>query len=62
MPKIVIKATRYSRTPEADEIFEQRGWRPVFDQSIIPSKRRIVDKGSRNTPLIDLNWEELEYD
>lgn len=62
MPKIVIKATRYSRTPEANEIFEQRGWKPVFDQSTIPSKRRIVDIGSHNTSLIDLGWEELEYD
>ena len=62
MPRIVIKATRYSRTPEADEIFEQRGWKLVFDQSIIPSKKRIVDRGNRNTSLINLGWEELEYD
>lgn len=62
MPRIVIKATRYARTPESDEIFEQRGWKPVFDQSIIPSKRRVVDGGNHNTSLIDLGWEELEYD
>lgn len=62
MPRIVIKATRFARTPEADEVFEQRGWKSVFDQSTIPSKRKIVDRGRHGTPLIDLGWEEIDYD
>ena len=62
MPKIVIKATRYSRTPEADEIFDQVGWKSVFDQTTIPNKRKTVDKGRHGTSLFDLSWEEINYD
>lgn len=62
MPKLSIKATRFARTPEADEIFDQVGWKPISDQTIIPDKRKVVSKGRHNTKLIGLEWEEFEYD
>ena len=62
MPRISIKATRFTRTPEADDIFDQVGWKPISDQTIIPDKRKIVNRGRQNTPKIGLEWEELEYD
>ena len=62
MPKLSIKATKFARTPEADEIFDQVGWKPVFDQTIIPEKRKVVNRGKHNTPLLGLEWEEFQYD
>lgn len=61
MARIVIKAKKFARTPEADEVFEQRGWAPIYDQTAIPKKRKHVDGGKHSTPLIDVAWEEYEY-
>jgi hypothetical protein len=61
MKRLVILATKFSNTPEAEEVFEQRKWRPVRDESTIPKSHRIVNKGKHSTPLIDLEWEEIEY-
>lgn len=62
MPKIVIKATKFSKTPEANEVFDSRGWKTVFDQTIIPKKKKIVSTYRYGTPIIELNWEEMEYE
>lgn len=61
MRKLVIVATKYSRTKEAQEVFDQRGWRPIRDESTIPRIKRTVTKDKHSTPLIDLVWEEIEY-
>lgn len=62
MPRIVIKATKFSRTPEANEVFDSRGWKPVFDQTTIPKKKKTVSTDRYGTPIVELNWEELEYE
>ena len=61
MRRLIILATKYSNTPEALEIFDQRGWQPIRDLSTIPSKKKLVDKKRHSTPLLDLEWEEWEY-
>lgn len=61
MKKLVIVATKYSNTPEAMEIFEQRKWRSLRDKTVIPKIKRIVSKDKHSTSLIDLAWEETEY-
>ena len=61
MRRLVIVATKYSNTKEAQEVFERRNWMPMRDESTIPKIKRIVDKGKHSTPLIGLEWEEIEY-
>lgn len=61
MRRLVIIATRYSNTKDATEVFEQRNWRPIRDESITSKIKRTVSKGKHSTPLIDLEWEEIEY-
>jgi len=61
MRRLVIVATKYSNTPNAWEVFNQRGWQPIRDESIIPSIKKLVDRKKHSTPLIDLEWEEWEY-
>ncbi len=62
MPRIVIKATKFSRSKEADEVFESRGWKIVYDQTVIPKKRKLVNSDKYDTPLINLISEEYEYE
>jgi len=62
MPKISIKATKFSRTPEADEIFDQVDWKQIYDRTIIPDRRKVVNKGRHNSSLIGVEWEEITYD
>jgi hypothetical protein len=61
MPKLVIKATKFANTPEAREVFDQRGWKPIDDQSTVPANKRLVTKDRLSTPLIDVEMEEWEY-
>ena len=61
MRKLIIVATKYSDTKEAMEVFEQINWRPIRDESTIPKIKKIVEKKNHSTPLIDLEWEEIEY-
>jgi hypothetical protein len=61
MKKLVIVATRYANTKEALEVFEQINWRPIRDESTIPKIQKVVNKEEHSTPLIDLDWEEIEY-
>ncbi len=59
--KIIIVATKFDRTQEAWEILNQRGWRPVKDESTVPSEKKLVSRDKRNTPVLDVEWEEWEY-
>ena len=61
MKKLVILATKYARTPEADRVFEKRGWIKVYDRSKASGKRRVVRKDEELTDLIDLLIEEIVY-
>lgn len=61
MKRLIILATRYSNTSEAQEIFQRRDWKLMRDDSTIPKIKRVVDKGKHSTTLIDLDWEEIEY-
>jgi hypothetical protein len=61
MKRLVIVATKYSNTPEAIEVFQRINWRLMRDESTIPKTKRIVRKRKHSTPLIDLEWEEIEY-
>lgn len=61
MPRLVIKATRFVRTQESNELFNQRGWRPAVDRTTIPSDRKLVGKDKLNTPLFGVELEEWEY-
>jgi len=61
MRKLIILATKYSNTKEAMETFEKRKWVPVRDESTIPKIKRIVSTGKHSSPLMDLEWEEIEY-
>ena len=61
MRKLVILATEYSNTEESRRVFERINWRPIRDESTIPKTKRIVRKGKHTTPLIGLEWEEVEY-
>lgn len=62
MRRLVIVATGYRKDPEAQKIFNERKWRPIIDESTIPSKKRQVSKKNHRTQLIDLEWEEWEYE
>lgn len=62
MKRLVIVATRFNNNEEGRKIFEERNWRPARDQSTIPAKKKLVGKKSHSTPLIDLTWEEWEYE
>lgn len=62
MKRLVIVATRYKDDPEARKIFEERDWRPARDESTISSKKKRIERKSHRTPLIDLTWEEWEYE
>ena len=59
---LIILATKYSRTPEAEEIFDRRGWTKVFDESKTFPKKKKVNERRHSTPLIDLEIEEWEYE
>ena len=61
MKKLVILATKYARTPDADRVFEKRGWIKVYDRSEASGKRRVVRKDEKLTDLIDLLIEEIVY-
>ena len=62
MPKIVIKATKFSHSPESWDVFQQRGWKKILDITNIPKNKRTVKTDQENTSLIDLLMEEIEYD
>jgi len=59
--RLVILATQYSGTPEANEIFSQRGWVRVFDESKPLPGKKLIRKDKHSTSLIDLILEEYEY-
>jgi len=59
--RFVILATKYSGTPEANEVFAQRGWIRVFDESKPLPGVKLVRKDKHSTSLIDLILEEYEY-
>jgi|GEM_PF-2982472 hypothetical protein len=61
MRRLVILATKYNDTAEADKIFSQRGWRRVRDDTVVPSVKEVVRKSRKETGLIDLEIEEIEY-
>jgi len=61
MKKLVILATKYSRTEEADRVFEKRGWIKIHDRSVVPKSRRVVRKDEYLTDLVQLVIEEINY-
>ncbi len=61
MPDLRVKVTKFANTPEAWEVFHQRGWERIIDQSKIPEKRKLVNKERHSTSLMDLDIEEWEY-
>lgn len=62
MKRLVIIATGFKNDEEARKIFEERKWHPANDESTVPTKKKLVEKKTYNTPLIDLTWEEWEYE
>jgi len=60
--KLVIVATKYNQTPEAQEVFNQRNWHPIQDQSTFSGRRRLIEEDGLSTPLIGLRWRWEEYD
>jgi len=59
--RLSILATKFRRTPEADKVFDQRGWRTVYDETVIPKVKEVIRRERKETPLIDLLIEEVEY-
>jgi hypothetical protein len=59
--KLLILATEYSRTKDADEIFEKRGWIKVTDRTKTLPISRVVRRSRKETSLFDLIIEEIEY-
>ncbi len=62
MKKLVILATKYNQTPEAQEVFNQRGWKSTQDRSTHSDRTRSVERNKHSTPLLDLDWHWWEYD
>ena len=62
MKRLVIVATRFSKDPEAQKVFEECDWRPIRDESTIPSKKKLISRKNHRTALFDLEWEEYEYE
>ncbi len=62
MRKLVIVATEYNNTPEAQQVFDQRNWRPTKDLSTHSDKRKLIEKDRLTTALIGLGWEWVEYE
>ena len=62
MKKLVIIATKFNQTPEAEEVFNQRKWGATQDNSSHSGKRRLIEKDRHSTPLIGLDWEWSEYE
>ncbi len=61
MKRLVILATKYEKNKEADELFNKRGWKRVWDNSKPLGKPRLVRKDKFSTSLIDLLILEVEY-
>lgn len=61
MRRLVIVATKFSRSPEADTVLKQRKWLPIEDKSTYSEHRKLIDRGSKSTPLIGIEWEWIEY-
>jgi len=59
--KLLILATQYSRTKDADEIFEKRGWTKITDRTKTLPVREVVRKSQKKTSLFDLIIEEIIY-
>ena len=59
--KLLILATGYSDTPDSNEVFQQRNWTKVDDQSKPLPGVKTSQKRTHSTSLIDLIIEELEY-
>jgi len=59
---LVIVATKFNRTQEAQKVFNDRNWGPVIDESIISEIKKLVNKGKHSSPLMELLWEEWVYE
>jgi hypothetical protein len=59
---LVIVATKFNNTPEADKVFRDRNWGPVKDNSTTPKNKKLVNNGKHSTSLIELLWEEWVYE
>jgi hypothetical protein len=59
--KLLILATGYSDTPDSNEVFQQRHWTKVDDQSKPLPGVKASQKRTHGTSLIDLIIEEFEY-
>lgn len=59
--KLLILATQFSRSKEADEIFEKRGWTKVTDRTKTLPVSKVVRRSKKETSLFDLIIEEIEY-
>jgi len=61
MRKLDILATKYSRTEEADKIFDELGWVKVVDQTVPIGRPRVVRTSKTSTPIIEVEIIEIEY-
>jgi hypothetical protein len=61
MRELVILATKYKKSREAEKVFDQRGWVPVDDRSKPLPGKKVIRKQKFSTALIDVLFEHIEY-
>ncbi|MEM3368484.1 MAG: hypothetical protein QXP88_00095 [Thermoproteota archaeon] len=59
---MVIVATKYNNTAEAEEVFNQRNSVPVQGRSTVQEVKKLIERKKHSTPLINLDWEWVEYE
>jgi hypothetical protein len=60
--KLVILATKFNDTPEADRIFERRGWKKVIDETEISPRSQVLRKKKLETRRITVDVVEIHYE
>ncbi|MGH9921371.1 MAG: hypothetical protein ACRD38_01320 [Nitrososphaerales archaeon] len=62
MKKLAIILEGFNNTPESWELLGQRGYVKISDNTIGSNNKRLVNKHKHTTPLINVEFEEYEYE